>query len=369
MTLEELKKLAGVDTIRITLQEGSYTIKNMTGFRGSLTCQTKSATKTEKAMGLYLPRLTLSCPTGKWTLSVEFSMMKLLNGDNIQELTAGQACDGVTVLRTLLKEQGVEVTEEALFNANISRLDVGKNLLCPPGTTAPYILGLLKGALVSARKSQMDIDYMNGGAAMRTRTAGTDVIIYDKLRDKELGGISEKLSLDKDHYIQCAVVQAHLEKGLEILRFEKRFPRRQSVKRFFEPFGIKSPKLKHIFDPKISQSLVQAEWKQLRAGIVAFPTQNKSFKNAVMDLLQSDKDIKLKDLFANLGFQWLLKECSLVEIKRLFSGKKQKAALPYFQKRIKSFQSGVTPQAQAVFGDLDRQIQEWLPISLPDQAN
>lgn len=138
-----------IDTIVLTLKQDMYTIfepdkfspstKGLydtdTGYyrlggRSYITCK-QNPTPSELKKGIYKPRLTVTKRVSRGgtfeiPLKIEFSIPKLLYGNNFDELTDADFTAVIQKLKAVLKEMGVRVFEHFLINAPVSSVHYSK---------------------------------------------------------------------------------------------------------------------------------------------------------------------------------------------------------------------------------------------------
>lgn len=139
-----------IDTIVLTLDENSFEIVEHDKFspsteglyfrssyyrlggRANLTC-VQNPTSTELRNGIYKPRLTVTKRIDKHhqfqiTLKIEFSIPKLLYGNNFDELEDDDFTLVISKLKQSLRDMGVIVSEPVLINAQVSAIHFSKNI-------------------------------------------------------------------------------------------------------------------------------------------------------------------------------------------------------------------------------------------------
>ncbi len=295
--------LIGVDTIRIGLEQSDVPTEIWYDFWNSPYNITHGADKKDKKYGKYRPRIYRSNPkTNK--IFVEVSLPKLIFNNNVQEITLNHKDLVFEKLRLSLEEMGLPVSLSSLQYADLSRVDFGKNLFLQPGITTLQAIDLLHKSMILGRKQGYLVIYPNGGRELKIANKSSDLSFYDKIRE-----------IERDYYIQKDLLKKLKEDGAEILRMERRFTKAAQVKKLFEPWGIRCPKLEDVFNLLIPQSVLLKEWNDISKGFV-FP--EKTFPNdffVLEELLKHGHS--LINSLAYLGFQSLLQNHSSDDIRRL----------------------------------------------------
>lgn len=149
-----------IDTIVLTLKQGMFTILDHDSFspstkglydvtggyyrlggRSNITCK-QNPTPSELKRGVYKPRLTVTKRINRdrnfeIPLKIEFSIPKLLYGNNFDELTDDDFEKVIQKLKMILRDMGVYVLERHLTNAPVSSVHYSKNIALTNYTT-PY---------------------------------------------------------------------------------------------------------------------------------------------------------------------------------------------------------------------------------------
>jgi len=201
-----------IDTIVLTLKQGMFTIiepdrfepsakllasnsQNLGG-RGYIACKL-NPTPNELKRGAYKPRLTA---TRRFTrkgvfetvLKIEFSIPKLLFGNNFDEATDSDFPFVVQKLKTILKKMGLYVFEKNLVNAPVSAVHFSKNIVLTDYTTPYTYLKELAKININKRLDTNRTDFRNEGHSFKYRANSFEVAFYDKIKDLEKAKISEK---------------------------------------------------------------------------------------------------------------------------------------------------------------------------------
>ena len=355
-------QLLPVDTVKIMLPKGSYTLNNTQQFKPNCIGFTRTATKQEKHDGFYCPKVTIYKLTG--TCTMEFSLPKLVRGNNLEELTVMDFYDVICLLQTHLKDYGILVSEENLRRADLYRVDFGKNLDLTSLCTVPEALDTLNRCIGFGRKATYQIQYLNGGRALRLQNASTDLLLYDKLYSYEMAGMSDKMCVETDHYCQKSLYEILNISGKSVLRMEKRFANRRAVKRLFALYGIISPTFEDIFNPKIGRDIIETEWQLLlKACILPINTRETNLLQQMINLLKSKQCKTLGMVFAYIVIQELLKTYSVKDLKKRFAPYVGKNTMDNWFLRIHKLagECGARPN---FLDEVTRQITAWNPLEL-----
>ena len=224
----------------------------------------QNATAKEKARCVGIPALTWS-GGGPWgsreSLRIECSVPKLLFGNNLEELGDGDTKRFVRTMQKLLWSMGVEVEEEAIWRANVSKLHVGINVQLDSGMTCPDAMRELGRTLKNANWDRSRTDYLNEGMAVKYHTNSREVTFYDKLADVARAKRSPKRAIDR--LSGGLGIPAGLPSGAQVLRMECRFNTPAAVKAALKRVGLPNtdPRLVDVFSEDVSMKLLMDELK------------------------------------------------------------------------------------------------------------
>ena len=196
------------------------------GKNGYISCY-QNATKAEKKVNLYFPKLTLirSLKLGGYSvyLRVEFSAPKLIFNNNFHELENHDFQSVVDKLAEKLHLMGVIVQPAKIRIAEVVSIHYSKNTILPGYSTASMIISEIQKVDLSQKLDQSRTVYRNGGHALHYHCNTYEIVFYDKLQDLAQAQISEKRAIEEDNYLQKEIASKWcMEKGTEVLRTEIR---------------------------------------------------------------------------------------------------------------------------------------------------
>ena len=222
------------------------------------------------------PRLTGSMrldDTGNrnFDLVIEFSVPKLLWAQSLQELSDSDFERTVSILLSVLRMMGVEVTDTAIRNALVIRAHFGKNIPLPSPITAQDALQKLYRADVGRGKHINMRHYDNDGQALYFYASSHNSIFYDKMRDI---ATPKNKAVDKDKFKQEKLMVQDSQNQPELLRYEVRFGSQQSLNAFLGHEKILNKKIKEItfkeiFNKDLWQKVLLKDWQDIVSGPVS----------------------------------------------------------------------------------------------------
>lgn len=209
------------------------------GSKPFISCRQNPTLKELKRDG-YKPRLTLTKRRSGQTgfsvyLKIEFSVPKLLYGNNFDELVDSDFQIVITKLLKILRGMGVRVFKHKLVNAPVSTVHYSKNIVLTDYTTPYTYLKQLNKLNINRQLDTNQTDFRNAGHSFKYRANSFEVAFYDKMRDLKKAKGSEKRSEEKDNVVQLNLLDL-LEKRdpFEVLRMEVRLNKRQKIRQILK---------------------------------------------------------------------------------------------------------------------------------------
>ena len=240
-----------IDTIVLTLQQNEFVILDHNMFAPStaglyyfpyyrfgknsyISCY-QNGTASELKNGIYKPRLTITrrLKRGGFDISlrIEFSIPKLLYGNNFDEVDNKDFEDIKTRLKQTLLEMCVSTTLGFnLSNAQVSSIHYAKNIILRDYTTSGMIINEIAKLDLGKRLDINMRDYRNGGSIIKFHCNSFELTFYDKLKDLEQSKISEGRSYENDNIIQYTLFDDFPKKEpFEVFRIEIRLNKRYKI--------------------------------------------------------------------------------------------------------------------------------------------
>jgi hypothetical protein len=213
----------------------------------------------------YFPRLTITprIKTGQKglirNLKIEFSVAKLMFGNNLEEISVFHSEYVYQNLLEKLEEMGIKVfcsPEEF----DVSGFDIGKNIFLNKGSFCYHVINELNKCSLDRRFDLDNKEYREGsGTTLQYYSNSHSLVFYDKVADLRK---PDKRSTDKDNN--------HLQKDLfdeydkqEILRFEVRLRKKVKMKSVLKEIGynVKSITFGQLFNERLWKLILNHYWK------------------------------------------------------------------------------------------------------------
>lgn len=366
-----------IDTVKLVLAKGMFMAtdkslfqKGITNAGRGYTTLVQNPTKAELKQGIYKPRLRITTrfnTTGRSeeTLTIEFSATKLLYGNNFEELEDADFEALINKLHQILKIMGVLVFRDMLIKAPVSAVHYSKNIILTDGTTPHYIIKKINEANVSLALGIDQTSYRDGGCVFKWHTNTYEVAFYDKLKDLEQAGISEKRAIEKDNSIQLGLFDSlNHTKPFEILRMEVRLNNRQMTKKLFAKLGIESDLTLHqMFKQSLSKKVLLHylnEIKNKRPKIIDYKV--KDVQTLLEDIVISNPKMTPARVFQTLGIKLAFDSVDNREIRNILA-KKKKA---YWYRLFSDIKKVNLETNQSPFFVLDKVLSNFLAVKAVD---
>ncbi|MGD9116762.1 MAG: hypothetical protein PVJ61_06250 [Dehalococcoidia bacterium] len=385
-----------IDTIVLTLDDNSfrivahdrfspstevlYSLKNLTklnilGGRSNIKC-VQNPTTTELRAGKYKPRLTVTKRIGRnrqyqIALRVEFSIPKLLYGNNFDELEDEDFSLVISKLKQSLRDMGVIVSEPVLVNAPVSAIHFSKNIPLVDYTTPYTYLERLSRINLNQRLDLNQTDFRNEGHSLKFRANSFEVAFYDKMKDLDKVKISEKRAEENENASQIKLFEKlEISKPFEVLRMEVRLNRRQKLRQVLTKVGIEiEPTVHALFRREIAQKVLLYYMSEIERSYPPILLYDyKDAKTFLSNLLISNgKTGKtgLRKALQMLGARVIIEEVGIREFREI-TKKHGRANWYRFNKEMVTM--GGVPEQQP-FATIRQCLKEFKPLKLIDFQN
>lgn len=375
-----------IDTIVLTLKTGMYTIFEPDNFspstrglvdptagyyrlggRSNITCK-QNPTPNELKRGIYKPRLTVTKRINRAgnfeiPLKIEFSVPKLLYGNNFDELTDDDFPAVIQKLKTVLKEMGVYLFEKNLINAPVSSVHYSKNIALTDYTTPYTYLSQLTKLNINKRLDTNRTDFRNEGHSFKYRANSFEIVFYDKIKDLQQAKISEKRAEEKDNALQLNLFDILTQrKPFEVLRVEIRLNKRQKISQILKKIDKQvEPTFVNIFSQDTAKKVLLHYINEIEEAYPPLLTyQYDSPKKFFERLLVANPKLKPTQALELTAFRALLEEIGVREYRQMT----KRHGIYYWYSLNKKMKNLSYTNEVSVFSLLRRQITDFEPLKL-----
>ncbi len=311
-----------LDTVILTIPRGSYKLKtdaftpnaNILKMSGNylLKC-VNNPTSADKKDGNYRPRLTLmkrmTRKGDEIPLKIEFSVAKMLHGNNVDEVEEDDFHKVVIALHEAMIEMSVYVSTEDLQNASVSAFHPSKNIELANGYTSSFVITELHKIDVSKKMDLNRDSFRNNGHSLQFYTNSHSLVVYDKVQDLKK---PEKRAMDKDQNpLQLSLFETLTKKEKkEILRIEARLPKKVKMNAVLKKLKFpENPTFKQIFNKELCQKVLLDYWDELISGKNHFLFDMESSPTKTLEAIFKDNPhISPKEALYLVGLRVMSKE-------------------------------------------------------------
>tara|TARA_A100001015_G_C15012596_1_gene723893 strand:+ start:903 stop:1931 length:1029 start_codon:yes stop_codon:yes gene_type:complete len=270
-------------------------------------------TASDKKNGTYKPRLTLmkrmTRNGSEIPLKIEFSVAKMLYGNNIDEVEEKDFEKVISALHETMLEMSVAVAKEDLRNASVSAFHPAKNIELDKGYTSSFVITELHKIDVSKKMDLNRDSFRNSGHSLQFYTNSHSLVVYDKVQDLKK---PDKRAMDKDqNALQMSLFDTLTKKEKkEVLRIEARLAKKVKMNATLKKLGFATnPTFKDVFKKGLCQKVLLNYWDEVITGKNLFVFDVESNPKKTLDTIFKNKpNIKPKDALYLVGLRVLSKE-------------------------------------------------------------
>ncbi len=374
-----------IDTIVLTLQPNNFSILDHSKFSPStiglfqapyykLGCRSnfkcvQNPTSEELKNGIYKPRLTVTrrMGTGAFitTLRIEFSIPKLIFGNNFDELSEDQFEQVITRLNKILYDMGVLIFPQILRDAPVSAVHYSKNIPLTDYSTPFAILEELSKIDLSLQLDINQTDYRNEGHSLKFRANSYEISLYDKRKDLQKAKISGKRAVERDNEIQLELFEQWKPKQpFEVLRMEIRLNKRVKIKQILKKLHIESDlTFSSLFKQDTAQKILLFYLAELKGGYALLAYRPKSTKDFIADFKINNPKTKIRKMLQMLALKTAIEEMGIRELRE--------ATKPYGRHNWNRLKSDLSTYSfpKGLFAPLkniQQSLSEFKPLRLKD---
>jgi len=294
------------------------------GGRSNFTCK-QNPTRNELKRGVYKPRLTATKrmnKAGKFeiTMKIEFSIPKLLYGNNFDELTDEDFTTVIQKLNTILKSMGVYVFEQNLINAPVSSVHYSKNIILTDYSTPYTYLSQLAKLNINRRLDTNRTDFRNEGHSFKYRANSFEIVFYDKIKDLQQAKVSDKRAEEAENTIQLNIFDTlKKQKPFEVLRMEIRLNKRAKIRQILKKIGKEiEPTFINIFKQDTAQKVLLHFIDEIEESYPPLLTYRyKGLKKCIEELMIANPKLKPTQALELTAFRGLLEEMGVREYREM----------------------------------------------------
>lgn len=365
-----------LDTMKLSLDNTMYALIDESRFekhkdsigRGYFTL-VQNPTASELRRGIYKPKLTLAHRfnhEGKPAkiLTVEFSVPKLVFGNNFDELTGNEFPRVSEILVATLKDMGVRVFPQLLPNVPVSAYHPAKNIVLND-YSVPYTYIKQLGMVNIGKQLQVTQTDFKNGCGIKYHANSFEIAFYDKVADLQEARISEKRAEEEHNTIQLGLLDSFEKRGpFEVLRFEPRLNQRSKIRQVLKAIGIEvEPTFKNLFSKEISQKILLYYLGEIEeAYLPLFSYKFNSPEELLAGLRVANPALKLNKALEMAGLRLIMDSTGT----RGFRELTKRDGDPAWYSLVGRMKQLKEPAQISVFQTLRKQLEEFKPLRLVD---
>jgi hypothetical protein len=340
------------------------------GKRGYISC-VQNPTKTDVEQGIYKPRLTLTKRKARvgfhQSLRVEFSVPKLVYGNNFDEVTPHHMEQVISILHSRLASMGIRTTSDILRHASVSAIHYSKNIRLKDYTSCSMVLTELGKIDLNKRLDANKVSFRNEGSAIHAHASSYQVTFYDKMYDmKQAFSKGEKRAIERDYDIQHDLFH-QLPKALQVLRLEVRLANRQKMRALLQQLGITSAlTFDNLFNADISKRVLLHYWHSFTDDMAVLAMGRYAPEDIYAALFAESKGtLKPAKLLQRLGMLKLVESIGMRGAKTLITQHADAKTWQRIKKEVKELDTLANLKYSAI-RDVDKELANFTPLRMKD---
>lgn len=350
--------------------EGLYSTYYSLGGRANIACK-QNPTPSELKQGIYKPRLTVTKRMNRErnydiVLKIEFSIPKLLFGNNFDEVQDSDFERILALLDQKINEMGIYTSEEKLRNASVSAVHYSKNIVLIDYSTPYTYLKEIYKTNINQKLDLNQTDFRNGGHSVKYRANTFEVAFYDKLKDLEKAKVSGKRAEEQDNELQLQLFEiVEKKKPFEVIRMEVRLNRKQKIKQIFSQLNIPTEEItfQSVYSKDKAQKVLLHYINEIENSYPALAAYHYIDASTFLaEFIVNNPKSTLKHALYMLGLKRCIDEIGVREFRELI----KKFSKRDWYKLYREIKSVSLPLTENVFEKLKQQIRGFKPLSLVD---
>lgn len=306
-----------IDTISLTIEKPCYfmndKIKLRTSTSKGFTKRIYNPDKEQLRKFGYLPRVTEFDAVRKGGYStfikVEFSIPKLLYGNNFDEVEESDFGEICWKFKEALRNMGIYVVNvKEIINAQVSTVHYSKNIILTDYSTPYSILKEVEKVNVSKLLDFNQSDFRNGGHAVKFHSNDFEVIFYDKLKDLQQAKISDKRAIEQDNQLQLHLFDSlEMKKPFEVLRLEIRLGNRKKIKSYTK---VEDLTFVNLFRVETSKRILLQTLDKIQSSYPVIPNEQTN-EEFYAELITKNPKLNYQKSLAFLGATMLINDIGI----------------------------------------------------------
>jgi hypothetical protein len=315
----------------------------------------------------YKPRLTITKRIVKGgivaPLKVEFSVPKLIFGNNFDEVQEADFEDVLTTLLSKLEEMGIQSSQDNLVAAKVQAVHFSKNVAFEDGTTASSIIRELEKIDLTKKWDLNHRHFQDDGHALYCYAKTNSVVFYDKIKDLKT---PSGRAVEKDNALQLNLFEDLNKKPLEILRMEVRLCNAQKIKSIFARLGVPQDfTFKAVFKQETAEKVLNMYWQDIMANLSFVGLASQEPIDLLEAIVKNNQRSQPKTALSQFGALTLIDRVGSRRLRQFINEKYTDKAWQRLKKGLKELD--LTPVSKyRPFQAISRALREFKPLKLAD---
>lgn len=298
-------------------------------------------------------------------LLIDISVPRTLFNNTLEEAIAEDKDKLVWAIQVYAKEQGLNISNWAILNADVWYLELGKNIILSDKRSIHNCLLKLGLCLAQYTNWIGKVRYYsnegNTGYKVCLRNDSREFCFYDKTT-KEL------VSKARDNEENKKIFGKLLTDGYKVLRYEVKFFNANTVKRELG-FFHSGRTFNDIWNTKLIQEILTHFWKDIEDTLPSARSRKSGLIKSIQNAVQNG--VSCNDVVSKIGFDYLEQQLGATTLKQLLIScrdkvKRKSREVSYGNLRIKrrDLKSKFKTKKEYVAQKISQYLQEIKPIHI-----
>ena len=378
-----------IDTIILRLKQYDFQITNYEAFEPSCLgffthpytpfngakklISVQNPTARDRLEKNYKPRLTVLKRLGRQggfevEMKIEFSVPKLLYGNNFQEVCEDDFPTVLYQLQHKLSEMWVKVDLDTLRKTDVMTIHYGKNFCFTDHTTASSLISDISKVDLTRRLDLNRTQYRNDGKALHYYAQSHSLVLYDKIQDLKQSETRASES-DNGFNFQASIFDEIRRKQsvpLEVLRMEARLCARRKITSLLKTLQfVPNLTFEGLFRRNIARSVLLDYWGRIHEEV----RRNTLLSRTPTDLLEAVfkiPDLSLQKSMTLYSILELLKTCSERQIYNMIEKRFCARTFQRLKKFVSETSKDVLQDRYTAFDKIRNDLQNFKPVNDED---
>lgn len=328
---------------------------------------TNNPKKEDRKSGVYKPKLTIIKRGKKIYLKAEFSVPKLLFGNNLDEIEEGDFDETVSKLRKTIEQMGVRLWTHEIEKAEVLGFHPSKNIPLNKGYTSSFAIRELSKLSLNQKLDLERVSFRNDGESLQLYSNRHSLVLYDKINDLNKPA---KRAIDKDQTKSQLDLFEYIKKEkrhLEVLKLEVRLSYKTKMREVLEKVSFAdTPLFKNVFKKDLCQKITKLYWEKFFGKNLFLFSVNNSPQMILQKILMKYPKTNIRTAVMLVGLNVLCKdEEGIRGFRSIAKNYKPKFNWVRLSNYLKRFENDIfTKPTHGFIKDIERTLDEFKAFKL-----